>query len=424
MDSNKSDFIFFWDTWIVLLITYSAIEIPYSIVERYQPSVLLTIVNTLVSVSFIADVVVRFKMSNINKSKYRNSWMLVDILSAIPFELLFFTGSGFVVIAVLRSVRLLKVLRVISFKPVWEYRMNINPGLVRLGFFFYFLILSMHWIACGWVSIRIIPAGADMVNEYIRAIYWCTTTITTIGYGDIHPDHSRNVEMLYTMGVQFIGAGAFGYTVGNIATLITNLDMAKTRHRERVDRVANFMKSKKMPKHLQERVHHYYNYLWESRQGYDDSTILADLPVSFQYEFASVLNREILKKVPIFKGADPNLLREIAVCLRPVIYTPGDDIFSYGEVGDKMYFIRKGIVEVVSRDGKEVYAMLRDGDFFGEIALLLKQPRNATIRAVEYCDLYSLNKDSFDLVISNYPDFEKSIQHMAHERMHNSGSHS
>jgi hypothetical protein len=417
MIKGKGEFIFRWDTFILLLITYSAIEIPFGMVEQYRPPVAIYIFNSIVSLFFIIDIAVRFRHARVNSRKYKRGWLIIDIIAAIPFELLYLTGAGFYIIGILRVTRLVKVLRVWGFKPVWEYHINLNPGIVRLGFFFYFMLLSVHWISCGWVSIRPHANDADMVKEYIRALYWCATTVTTIGFGDITPDKNSYIEMIYTIGVAFFGAGAFGYVIGNIATLLTNLDTAKTRHRERVDRVDNFMKAKKLPKHLQERVHHYYNYLWDSRHGYDDATILADLPDSFRYEFAQVLNREILKKVPLFKGADHNLLKEIAVCLRPCIYTPGDAICTYGEVGDKMYFIRKGFVEVMSHDGKEVYATLRDGDFFGELALLTKLPRNANIRSVDYCDLYSLNKESFDNVISNYPDFERSIQLMAHERM-------
>ncbi len=420
MARTRADFIFYWDALILLLITYAAIEVPLHILPLYKPSgVLYILAEGALSLCFIADIYIRYHDPKISRKKYLTTWFIIDLLPAFPFELLLlFGGSGFEIPIFLRAFRVVKIFRVASFKPLWEYSVDLNPGVVRLGFFFYYLLLGMHWISCGWIEMRA-PLGTDFTNEYLNAFYWCTTTITTIGYGDVTPDHSKNIELLYTMGVQFLGAGAYGYTIGNIATLLTNIDVAKTRHRERVDRVANFMKSKKMPKKLQERVHHYYNYLWESRQGYDDATILAELPDSFKYEFASLLNREILRKVPMFKGADPNMIREIAVCLKPCIYTPGDAICSFGEIGDKMYFINKGTVEVMSQDGRDVYATLRDGDFFGELALLLKQPRNATIRAVGYCDLYSLSKESFDLVISNYPDFEQNIQKMAGERMNN-----
>jgi voltage-gated potassium channel len=130
-----------------------------------------------------------------------------------------------------------------------------------------------------------------------------------------------------------------------------------------------------------------------------------------------LLNKSIIEKVPLFIGADPNMVREVIFKLKPSIFIPGDAICTFGEIGEKMYFINKGTVEVVSPDGKQVYAILKEGDFFGEIALLLKQPRNATIRSVDYCDLYSLDKDSFDAVISNYPAFEKNIKNLAHERM-------
>ncbi|MCD6013144.1 MAG: putative transcriptional regulator, Crp/Fnr family [Flavipsychrobacter sp.] len=421
MSKIKSDFIFYWDALILLLITYAAIEVPLHLLPAYKPSgVLYILAECILSLCFIIDIYVRYHDPKTSHKSYLKRWSLIDILPAIPFELLLVFGdSGFEIPVILRAFRIVKIFRVASFKPLWEYSSNLNPGIVRLGFFFYYLALGMHWISCGWIKMRMQGMGGSLINEYLNAFYWCTTTVTTIGYGDITPDHSKNIEILYTMAVQFLGAGAYGYTIGNIATLLTNIDVARIRHRERVDRVANFMKSKKMPKKLQERVHHYYNYLWESRQGYDDATILSELPDSFKYEFASLLNREILRKVPMFKGADPNLIREIAVCLKPCIYTPGDAVCTYGEIGDKMYFINKGSVEVMSQDGRDVYATLKDGDFFGELALLLKQPRNATIKAVGYCDLYSLSKESFDLVISNYPDFEQNIQKMASERMNN-----
>jgi voltage-gated potassium channel len=425
---NKDSFIFYWDIWIALLATYLAIEVPYGLIVHYRPTGIILVLNLFVTAVFIADIFVRFRQpsphhvhsQHAHKSPaevYLKSWFALDVVSTIPFELFFWNNTNFVLCLVLSLLRVLKMFRVSSFQSTWEHRITLNHGIVRLLFFFYFLGLFMHWLACGWIHIRMEDANVHMLHTYILALYWCTTTVTTIGYGDIVPHQDRGVEIVYTMCAQLMGAGAFGYIIGNIATLLTNIDIVKTRHRERVDRVDNYMKSKKMPKRLQERVHHYYNYMWHTRKGYDDAEILAELPESFRYEFTLFLNKSIIEKVPMFKDADPSLLKEILYCLKPCLYAPGDAICSFGEIGDEMYFINKGAVEVLSKDGHHVYATIKEGGFFGEIALLLKQPRNATIRAVGYCDLYSLNKASFDRVISDYPAFEKHIQKMAQERM-------
>jgi len=73
-------------------------------------------------------------------------------------------------------------------------------------------------------------------------------------------------------------------------------------------------------------------------------------------------------------------------------------------------------LEVISREGTSVYTTLRDGDFFGEIALLLGKPRSASVRSKEYCDLYVLDKDSFTQIIADHQDFAAHIEAMVKER--------
>lgn len=427
MIKGNGKFRYIWDLLIAMLATYCSIEIPFRLVMNYPANSLISFADHLVIIAFIADLFVNFRSSimrngkwtadpKIISKKYLASWFIIDLIAAIPFEyILLHAASPLFLMA--RLPKMLKLFNLINFKSKWEYTINFNPGLIRLALFFYFMGIGIHWISCGWLEIRIIETGADMIKEYVKALYWSMTTVTTIGYGDITPDRERIIEMVYTMIIQVLGAGAYGYIIGNIASLLANIDLAKVHHQERVDRIISFMRSKKFPVKLQERVHNYFNYLWESREGYDDSAVLEELPESFKLEFALLLNKGILEKVPMFKGADPNLIKEIVLFIKPCVYTPGDNICTYGEIGNKMYFINKGTVEVVSEDGSKVYATLKDGDFFGELALLLMQPRNATIRAVDYCDLYSLDKESFDTAIHHYPEFEKYIKEMAAERM-------
>ncbi len=79
-----------------------------------------------------------------------------------------------------------------------------------------------------------------------------------------------------------------------------------------------------------------------------------------------------------------------------------------GDVGDKFYLIREG--EVLVRSGDKELARLTAGGFFGEMALLTGQPRNATVETVTDSILYSLSKDQFKLAIEKQASFEAEIR--------------
>jgi voltage-gated potassium channel len=97
------------------------------------------------------------------------------------------------------------------------------------------------------------------------------------------------------------------------------------------------------------------------------------------------------------------------------LFAPGDVVFSQGEEGDNMYFVSHGRLEVL-RDSGESIAILEEGDIFGESALLLQQPRLATVRALEYCDVYVLDKDSFNAALLRHPHFGEKLRLLALER--------
>ena len=222
--------------------------------------------------------------------------------------------------------------------------------------------------------------------------------------------------MAYTMMVMLLGVGIYGYVIGNVTSLLANIDLAKSHYRENMERLAAFMRYRNIPPTLQRRLRDYYAYIWENRLGYDESTVLADLPDSLRAEVALFLRRDFIEHAPLFKGASHELVREMALQLHPVVYTPGDFILQVGQYGRNMYFISRGTVEIIAADGQTVLNTLNEGDFFGEIALLFIQPRTASARAVDYCDLYTLDKDTFDHVLARYPEFAAHIKDEAEKR--------
>jgi glucose-6-phosphate 1-dehydrogenase len=121
-----------------------------------------------------------------------------------------------------------------------------------------------------------------------------------------------------------------------------------------------------------------------------------------------VLSDEILHKVAIFKDGDPLFLSQVIMALRPQVADPGEMIVRKGDVGREMYVIVRGEVEALDEAGK-VIGTLGDGAAFGELALLMNRPRNATVRAKTVCNLMALDRSAFTRILHDHPQFAQSV---------------
>jgi putative ABC transport system ATP-binding protein len=121
---------------------------------------------------------------------------------------------------------------------------------------------------------------------------------------------------------------------------------------------------------------------------------------------------QFLQKCPVFENSTPTLLADVAHKMHRETHPAGAVIIKQGDVGDKFYIIRSGHAEVIREtDGKtEVLTKLGPGDFFGELALLRKEPRAATVKAIEKLELLTLSKDIFTEVVETSASFEEQLR--------------
>ena len=75
-----------------------------------------------------------------------------------------------------------------------------------------------------------------------------------------------------------------------------------------------------------------------------------------------------------------------------------------------MFFLAKGSVKAVSADGKQIYAVMQEGSFFGELALLFDMKRSASVRAIGHVDVFMLTKEHFDAAQRLFPHFGESMR--------------
>jgi len=337
------------------------------------------------------------------------------ILFGIPYHFLFaqFLDPHFALVLFLPKLFILGQLKYI--RSLLHEIDSLHPIVERIAPLAVVMPILVHLIACGWYWLE--GGTGETLHgrffEYGRAVYWTITTLTTVGYGDITP--KTIAQMAYSGVTMIVGVAAFGYVLSNVAALISRLDGAREEYMSNLDRIETYMRYNNIPVKLRLRVRAYFRYLWESRKGYNDSEILDQLPQNLKAEVSFFINRDIIEKVPLLKGASQELVHDIVLQLKPLVTSPGEKIFNIGELGDAMYFIQKGVVEIVSKDGK-ILVELKAGAFFGEMALLTSNPRNATARAQDYCDLFYLDRDAFNSAISRYPAFEKHVKAIMEQR--------
>ena len=104
---------------------------------------------------------------------------------------------------------------------------------------------------------------------------------------------------------------------------------------------------------------------------------------------------EILAQIDLFNGLPQGHLRRVVDIGVEEQYRTGATIFPEGEPGDKFYLIVEGAVRisrVVPGMGEEALAVLRPGNYFGEVSLIDDAPRSATAMCHEKCRLFVINR--------------------------------
>ena len=126
-----------------------------------------------------------------------------------------------------------------------------------------------------------------------------------------------------------------------------------------------------------------------------------------------VVTFAMVARVPLFARLDAASIANLVAILRARTVPAGATIIRRGERGNAMYLIASGSVEVESSAGK---VRLQEGDFFGEMALLSREPRSATVTALRSTDLLVLDADDFLRLVDRLPEIGVRVRAVAKER--------
>lgn len=128
----------------------------------------------------------------------------------------------------------------------------------------------------------------------------------------------------------------------------------------------------------------------------------------------------VIRSVNLFEDLDDEALSFTVNLLESETFPINATIVRQGEIGNKIYLIHRGIAQVfiLNKVGTELHvANLNPLDYFGEIALLLNNVRTSSVRALTRCELFSITKENFDILLKKYPILHRKINEILCKRL-------
>ncbi|KAL4636206.1 potassium voltage-gated channel subfamily H member 7 [Arapaima gigas] len=442
-----------WDWLILLLVIYTAIFTPYSAAfllndheeqkrrECGYSCSPLNVVDLIVDIMFIIDILINFRTTYVNLNEevvshpgkiaihYFKGWFLIDMVAAIPFDLLIF-GSGSdettTLIGLLKTARLLRLVRVArKLDRYSEY------GAAVLVLLMCIFALIAHWLACIWYAIGNVEkpylehkigwldnlgvsigkrynysdpnSGPSIKDKYVTALYFTFSSLTSVGFGNVSPN--TNSEKIFSICVMLIGSLMYASIFGNVSAIIQRLYSGTARYHMQMLRVKEFIRFHQIPNPLRQRLEEYFQHAWTYTNGIDMNMVLKGFPECLQADICLHLNQSLLQNCKAFRGATKGCLRALAMRFKTTHAPPGDTLVHSGDVLTALYFLSRGSIEILKDD--VVVAILGKNDIFGEMIHLYAKPgkSNADVRALSYCDLHTIQREDLLEVLDMYPEF-------------------
>jgi len=260
----------------------------------------------------------------------------------------------------------------------------------------FFFIYPYRMLTANWFSQN------SFSEIYLWSFFKSASQMICVGFG--YQRFPLNIyDCICTFFTLWISAFYFLILVGHISTFIQQLNVQKNNYTAKIQDIDGYCRFQKLPADLTQKIQQYLVHRYQGK-FFNEKEIMSELNPILLREVIRYTFLPLVLQCPYFLGTSDAFINEVGEAVIFEQYIPGQVISRIGNLGTRFYIIDKGSVLTVGTSGK-VYQVNRDGEFFGELALLglYNYRRACDVLAIKPVRLYYLELSAFENLAKRFP---------------------
>ncbi|KAA8525318.1 hypothetical protein F0562_007173 [Nyssa sinensis] len=290
-----------WQTFLVLLVIYSAWSSPFELAFKKVATGSLMPVDLAVDAFFVIDIILTFFVAYLDKSTY----LLVDDHKKIATLVTLFAVHS-------------------------------------AGCFYYWLATHYRNPDDTWIGAEVQGFEHSSIwMGYTYSIYWSIVTLTTVGYGDLHAENTG--EKVFNIFYMLFNIGLTAYLIGNMTNLVVHSSIRTFAMRDTINEILRYASKNRLPEGLKEQMLAHMQLKFKTAELQQEE-VLEDLPKAIRSSISQHLFRNTMENSYLFKGVSEDLIAQLVSEIKAEYFPPKVDIMLQNEIPTDFYILVSGAV--------------------------------------------------------------------------------